>query len=237
MICSFISVEHRAPLCQNGRGRGESDNQFPMEIFFIFLFLLYPQGRDTRSGSGKARLWGTLRWFMLTFVLHSFRLPDVTTSGPIELSGSFSVCQSPAPRWGRDLCDPRHSPAASMSVGRGFWDVPVPLRPPCISPTARVPTPGASGPGCAGHRDHQEPPGHFTRHMGEALEEHFPPEVRNNNLYVKCKIWSLSVVGQMMQGQRRHLAASCRTLELSLCAQRGLWHSAGGFLGFFSSFF
>lgn len=133
---------------------------------------------------------------MLTFVLHSFRLPDVTTSGPIELSGSFSVCQSPAPRWGRDLCDPRHSPAASMSVGRGFWDVPVPLRPPCISPTARVPTPGASGPGCAGHRDHQEPPGHFTRHMGEALEEHFPPEVRNNNLYVKCKIWgSLSVVG------------------------------------------
>lgn len=51
-----ISVEHRTPLCQNGRGRGESDNQFPMEIFFIFFFLLYPKGRDTRSGSGKDRL-------------------------------------------------------------------------------------------------------------------------------------------------------------------------------------
>lgn len=48
MICSFISVEHRAPLCQNGRGRGESFNQFPMEIFFIF-FSFYIHKAETQD--------------------------------------------------------------------------------------------------------------------------------------------------------------------------------------------
>lgn len=143
------SVEHRTPLCQNGRGRGESDNQFPMEIFFIFFFLLYPKGRDTRSGSGKDRLWRTLRWFVLTFVLHSFRLPDAAKS-PVEVSlrarallpGGEGTCATPDAH--------QQLPCTRLSVGRGFWDVPVPLRPPCISPTAGAATPGASGPGAPG---------------------------------------------------------------------------------------
>ena len=140
-----LCVEYPMPLCQNIRRRGESDDQFPMEIFFSFFFFVFFSCTKDKH-TGQVWLWGGQAQMDFTVVCakalvpQTFVLPDVNASGLAELRGSFPACRVevcsfgvPRSRTGRSSPHFRRLPGISVDlpVERGSPDAPLPLRPLC----------------------------------------------------------------------------------------------------------
>lgn len=82
----YICIEYHMHLCQTvRRGKGESDNQIPMEIFFVFFGFIYKrQTQELDLPLGRTDPGGLLCSGFSPVVL-----PDAKPSSTTEFSSSF----------------------------------------------------------------------------------------------------------------------------------------------------
>lgn len=125
----YICIEYHTHLCQTiRRGRGESDHQFPMEIFVFFGFI-HERQTGAGAGSGKDRPGWTLCSGFSPVVL-----PDAKPSSTTKFSSSFPAVPgcgcSPRALWSHTGADCRsisntHQEFPSTCRGFSFRTTPI----------------------------------------------------------------------------------------------------------------
>lgn len=112
----YICIEYHTHLCQNiRRGRGESGNQFPMEIFclfvFFFFFIYESQTRKVDLAPGRPGSHGLCSGLCQGFNPANFRAPRCGRERPHRVQWKFPCVPGRGlqlrgalvPQWGTGL--------------------------------------------------------------------------------------------------------------------------------------